>query len=122
MVDDLAHALLPQGSFLGPFLNATVIYGIRYVMLAGIAFLVWYARRSDGKIQSAMPHGAQIRREIAYSAIAVLVFGLVIGVISGYGIAPHTLVYLNVARYGWAYFCLTLPLLVLSHDSSSSSR
>ena len=45
MVDELAHALLTQGSFLRPFLNATGIYGIRYVLLAGIAFLVWYARR-----------------------------------------------------------------------------
>src|SRR5258708_7619600 len=40
MVDDLAHALLPQGSFLGPFLNATGIYGIRYVLLAGIALVI----------------------------------------------------------------------------------
>ena len=63
MVDELAHALLPQGSFLSPFLNATGIYGIRYVLLAGIAFLVWYARRPGGKIQSAMPRGAQIRRD-----------------------------------------------------------
>ena len=88
MVDDLAHALLPQGSFLSPFLNATSIYGIRYVLLAGIAFFAWYAMRRKGKLQRAMPRKAQIRREIAYSAIAVLVFGLVIGVISGYGIAP----------------------------------
>src|ERR1700704_878101 len=114
MVDELAHALLPQGSFSGPFLNATAIYGIRYVLLAGIAFLVWYARRPGGKIQSAMPRGAQIRREIAYSAIAVLVFGLVIGAISGYGIAPHTLVYLDVARYGWAYFWLSIALVILA--------
>ena len=65
MVDELAHALLPQGSFLGPFLNATGIYGVRYVLLAGIAFLAWYAMRRKGKLQSAMPRGAQIRREIA---------------------------------------------------------
>ncbi|HZE09945.1 MAG TPA: sterol desaturase family protein [Burkholderiales bacterium] len=117
MVDELAHALLPQGSFLTPFLNATGIYGIRYVLLAGTAFLVWYARRPEGKLQRAMPQRSQIRREIAYSAIAVLVFGLVIGAISGYGIAPHTLVYLDVARYGWAYFWLSIPLVVLAHDA-----
>ena len=64
MVDELAHALLPQGSFLTPFLNATGIYGIRYVLLAGTAFLVWYARRPQGKLQRAMPQRSQIRREI----------------------------------------------------------
>ncbi len=117
MVDDLAHALLPQGSFLGPFLNATGIYGIRYVLLAGIAFFAWYAMRREGKLQSAMPRGAQIRREIAYSGVSVLVFGLVIGAISGYGIAPYTLVYLDVARYGWAYFWLSIALVILAHDT-----
>ena len=117
MADDLARALLPQGSFLGPFLNATSIYGIRYVLLAGIAFFAWYAMHRKDKIQRAMPRNAQIRREIAYSAIAVLVFGLVIGLISGYGIAPYTLVYLDVARYGWAYFWLSIPLVILAHDA-----
>ena len=115
-MDDLAHALLPQG-FLKPFLVAAVIYGIRYVLLAGTAFLVWYARPAGGKLQRAMPHGAQIRREIAYSAIAVVIFGLVIGLISGYGIAPHTLLYLEVARYGWAYFWLSILVVILAHDA-----
>src|SRR5204862_353747 len=82
MVDELAHALFPQGSFLGPFLNATAIYGIRYVLLAGIAFFAGYAMRREGKLQSAMPRGAQIRREIGYSAMTVLVFSLVIGATS----------------------------------------
>src|SRR5437764_1449681 len=117
MVDELAHALFPQGSFLGPFLNATAIYGIRYVLLAGIAFFAGYAMRREGKLQSAMPRGAQIRREIGYSAMTVLVFGLVIGAISGYGIAPYTLVYLDVARYGWAYFWLSIALVILAHDA-----
>src|SRR5207247_10173850 len=100
-----------------PCLVATFIYGIRYVVLAGIAFLFWYARPADGKLQRAMPRKAQIRREIAYSAMAVLIFGLVIGAISGYGIAPYTLVYLDVARYGWAYFWLSIALVILAHDA-----
>ena len=115
-MDDLAHALLPQG-FWRPFLVAAGIYGIRYALLAGTAFLVWYARPAEGKLQRAMPRRAQIRREIAYSAVAVLIFGLVIALISGYGIAPHTLLYFEVARYGWAYFWLSIPLVILAHDA-----
>lgn len=115
-MDDLAHALLPQG-FLRPFLAATGIYGIRYVLLAGIAFLVWYTGPADGKLQPPMPRGAQIRREIAYSVVAVFIFGLVIGVISGYGITPYTLLYFEVARYGWAYFWLSILLVILVHDA-----
>src|SRR5438046_7682052 len=68
MVDELAHALFPQGSFLGPFLNATAIYGIRYVLLAGIAFFAGYAMRSEGKLQRAMPRGEPLRRVCGYYA------------------------------------------------------
>jgi uncharacterized iron-regulated membrane protein len=62
---DLAQAFLPQGPFLKPLLVVAGMYGIRYLLLAGIAFLVWYARRPEGKLQRAMPQWSQIRREIA---------------------------------------------------------
>ncbi len=118
---DLERAFLPHGSFLIAFLAGAGIYGIRYVLMAGIAFLAWYGRRGtsrrSGKLQPAMPRGAQIRREIAYSAMAVLVFGLVNGVIFGYGIVPHTQVYWDIAQYGWAYFWLSIPLMILVHDA-----
>jgi len=44
-------------------------------LLAGIAFAVWYRGGARRKLQPAMPHGAQIRREIVYSVAAVLIFG-----------------------------------------------
>src|SRR5258706_14039223 len=114
-------ALRPRGSFLIALLPGAGFYGIRWGLIAGIAFLAWYGRRGpsrrSGKLQRAMPRGAQIRREIAYSATAVLVFGLVNGVIFGYGIVPHTQVYWDIAQYGWAYFWLSIPLMILLHDA-----
>jgi sterol desaturase/sphingolipid hydroxylase (fatty acid hydroxylase superfamily) len=86
-------------------------------MLAGVAFFAWYAIRRKGKLQSAMPRGAQIRREIAYSTLTVLVFGLVNGAIFAYGIAPHTQLYFDIAQYGWGYFWLSIPLTILVHDA-----
>jgi len=67
--------LLPHGPFWGPFAFAAGIYGVRYVVLAGVAFGIWYRRGAAGKIQAAMPRGAQVRREITYSVAAVLIFG-----------------------------------------------
>ena len=105
---DSANALFPQGPFLWPFLFGAGIYGIRYLLLAGIAFLAWYGKRAvqprNRKLQDAAPRAGQIRREIAYSVMAVLIFGVVNGVIFGYGIAPHTQLYWNAAQYGWVYF------------------
>lgn len=109
--------LLPNGPFWWPFLFAAGIYGSRYLLLAGIAFLGWYARRAPRKLQHAMPRGAQVRREIAYSMAAILVFGAISGVIFGYGIAPHTQLYWDVAQHGWIYFWLSIPLMILAHDA-----
>jgi sterol desaturase/sphingolipid hydroxylase (fatty acid hydroxylase superfamily) len=111
------ETLLPRGPFLWPFLFAAGIYGARYLLLAGIAFAVWYRKGTARKLQPAMPRGAQMRREIAYSAAAVLVFGAINGVIFGYGIAPRTQLYWDVAQHGWTYFWLSIPLMILAHDA-----
>src|SRR5712692_2360493 len=120
----LARALLPQGPFLWPFLFGAGIYGIRYLLLAGIAFLAWYGKRAvqprNRKLQDAAPRAGQIRREIAYSVMAVLIFGVINGVIFGYGLAPHTQLYWNVAQHGWVYFWLSIPLMILVHDLSTN--
>jgi sterol desaturase/sphingolipid hydroxylase (fatty acid hydroxylase superfamily) len=113
----LAHALLPAGPFWWPFVVAAGIYGVRYLIVAGLAFAVWYARGARGKLQQAKPGAAQIRREIAYSIAAIFIFGLINGVIFGYGIAPHTQLYWKVADHGWLYFWLSIPLMILAHDA-----
>ena len=112
---EFALALLPQGSFWWAFLAGVGIYGIRYLVLAGIAFAVWYSGGERRKLQPAMPRGGQIRREIAYSIAAVLIFGVFNGAIFGYGIG--TQLYWDIGRYGWTYFWLSIPLMVLLHDA-----
>jgi sterol desaturase/sphingolipid hydroxylase (fatty acid hydroxylase superfamily) len=113
----LAHALLPAGPFWWPFVVAAGIYGVRYLIVAGLTFAAWYARGARGKLQQAKPGAAQIRREIAYSIAAIFIFGLINGVIFGYGIAPHTQLYWKVADHGWLYFWLSIPLMILAHDA-----
>src|SRR5262245_20607302 len=109
--------VLPHGPFMWPFLWILGVYGIRYLLIAGITFAAWYARRPRGKLQPAMPRFAQLRREIAYSIAAILIFGAINGAIFGYGIAAHTQLYWDVAKYGWVYFWLSIPLMILVHDA-----
>src|SRR5215813_3065280 len=108
---------LPHGPFWWPFVWGAGIYGVRYLIVAGLAFAAWYPRRARGKLQPTMPAGAQIRREIAYSIAAILIFGLINAVIFGYGIAPHTQLYWKVTDHGWLYFWLSIPLMILAHDA-----
>ena len=116
----LMHSLLPSGPFLGPFLIGAAIFGMRYLVLAGIAFAVWYSgdgARRRSKLQHAAPRRGQIRREIAYSVLAVLIFGLVNAVIFGYHISDHTKLYYDIGRYGWAYFWSSIALMIVVHDA-----
>ncbi len=109
--------LLPHGPVWWPFLFGAGIYGVRYLLVAGLAFAAWYARRAPRKLQPAMPRAAQIRREIVYSIAAIVIFGVINVIIFGYGIAPHTQLYWNVAEHGWVYFWLSIPLMILLHDA-----
>jgi Delta7-sterol 5-desaturase len=116
---DLARSFLPHGPFWGAFFFGAAIFGFRYLAFAGLAFAAWYGRRDapPGKLQEAMPGLPQLGREIAYSVIAVLVFGLVNAVLAGYGILQHTQLYTDVAQYGWVWFWLSIPLMILFHDA-----
>jgi Delta7-sterol 5-desaturase len=109
--------LLPHGPFWWPLVVGVGIYGVRYLLIASLAFAAWYAGGARGKLQPAMPRFAQIRREIGYSVAAVLIFGLINAVLFGYGIMAHTQMYWDVAQYGWLYFWLSIPLMVLVHDA-----
>jgi len=117
---EFARSLLPQGPFWAPFFYGAAIFGFRYLVLAGLAFAAWYGKRDAhkrGKLQQSMPGLRQIAREIAYSVGAVLVFGLINALLYGYGIIAHTRLYTDVAQYGWTYFWLSIPLMILVHDA-----
>jgi len=100
-------------------------YGVRYVVFAGTAYALGYRHGVASrwhKLQPAMPVGAQLRREIGYSAIAVLVFGAFNGVLSTLGVLPPTMIYLDVAQYGWAWFALSIVTTLVLQDTYAARR
>ena len=111
----MAWLAVLQGSFWWAFLSGVGVYGTRYLLLAGIAFVAWYKTGARRKLQPAMPRRGQIRREIVYSLAAVLIFGVINGVLFGYGIG--TRLYWDIGQYGWTYFWLSIPLMILLHDA-----
>lgn len=120
-MSDLLDLLRPHGPFMGPLLFGAAINLLRYLIVAGIAFAVWYrdsrAPRRRWKLQDLIPGRKQIKREILYSIGSTLVFGLVNGVLFGYGIFQHTQVYRQVADFGWAYFWFSMLLMAIVHDT-----
>src|SRR5262245_30250753 len=92
----------------------------RYGVFAGGAFLpfwVWGRERFRPRLVGTFARGAEMKRELRYSALTILVFSLV-GVGVAWGTRTGVLrVYMHVAERGWAYFAFSIVLLVVLHDT-----
>ncbi len=104
------------------YFKSAWLIGGRYLMIAGFAFLLFYILRRNRifykKIQSRYPRLRDYSREIFYSLLTVAIFSLVsVELITNPHIAPHTTRYQDIATYGWAYYFLVFPLLLIMHDT-----
>lgn len=96
--------------------------GFRYFLIAGTAFFIFYVlfqqRFSNIRIQKKMPKMSDNKRDIFYSIITIIIFGaLPVLFLENDTIRPYTRLYLNISDYGWAYFFLAFPLMILIHDA-----
>ncbi|MFZ4477871.1 MAG: hypothetical protein ACOYPR_21925, partial [Saprospiraceae bacterium] len=80
-----------------------IIFG-RYVVLSAIAYFVFYVwKRRDWfylKIQQRFPSPTDYQREIGYSALTSLIFGVVAWLCLGTSFRAYTQFYSNIDQYG----------------------
>ena len=94
---------------------------VRYVALAGIAYLLFYGvfkrRIIHRKIQQLFPKGSDVRREVLYSLGSLAIFAAV-GVIT---VLLRKLgwiqLYMDIGKYGWAYLAISTIALIFLHDT-----
>ncbi len=105
----------------GRFPVLLLVVTLRYLIIASIAFLIFYRIRkkvwSYKKIQTRFPVRQDYYREISYSLLTALIFSLI-----GYGlfmtpIRPYTQLYTRIDDFGTAYFFLSIPIILLLHDT-----
>ena len=94
---------------------------LRYALAAGAVWLlvdVVFVRRLAGRrILDAVRQPGQIPREFTYSLSTVLIFaanGLLVWLLSAAGTVE---VYAHVAARGWAWWWLSLALIIVAHDA-----
>lgn len=120
-MNEFLHLIRLDGPFLMPLLFVSGVNFFRYLVVAGIAFGFWYrgdkSVQLQGKLQNMLPTRRQMLRELGYSVLAALVFGLINGVLFGFNLMPHTQVYPKIADFGWGYFWLSIPLMMIVHDT-----
>lgn len=120
-MDDSLFDAIFAGSILTAWGAVFVLLCVRYFVIAGAAALIWYGllgeRALRHKIQPRWPRRVDYAREIGYSLLTFTIFaGVAVAVLAG-PLRPHTRIYGSVAEYGWAYFVVSLLLVLLIHDA-----
>ena len=82
-----------------------------------IFYLGWPQQVAKLKIHAKTPGWGIMRREIAYSALSVVVFALVGWGLDGLVQAGYTQLFEKISGWGWLYLPLALSLAFLLHDA-----
>ena len=94
--------------------------GLRYFLVAGIAFFVFYFLlhrvMKQRKMQGKFPKLGDYGRDILYSGITILIFATMAAFVFVV-LDPYTFYYREGEKYGWFYFFLSFPMMVLVHDA-----
>lgn len=111
----------PPPGFLERVLESSWELAVRYALLAGIAWLLCYVifrrRWFHRKIIEKFPHSTEVRREIFYSAVSVVIFSIV-GVATYYAWkAGWTRMYGGREAYKTFWFWCSIPCAAVIHDT-----
>ncbi len=93
----------------------------RYLIFTGTFYLFFYVWKNKkywaAKIQQRYPENKFIFNEMKNSFISILIFGAVILLVLWAGNNDLTLAYKQINRYGYAYYAISIVLMVILHDT-----
>lgn len=108
-------------SFLQLAGGTAALVAFRYLLLAGLAWLLGYrifrGRWFHRKIIDRFPKSADIRREILYSALTVGIFGLMGAGTLWAASQGWTRMYGSIQERGWVWFWFSIACTILLHDT-----
>ena len=103
------------------FLGIAVENWLRYALVAGIAWLLAYVifkkRWRHRKIIQRAPAGADVRREMKWSVLTAVIYGLVGVVTILAGKTWGWQMYRRIDSHGWAWFFASIGIAIVVHDT-----
>ncbi|GAB3051669.1 sterol desaturase family protein [Simiduia litorea] len=103
------------------WLRIFMIDTLRYLLGVGVVLIVLFVffRKFSlqRRIQKRRASMADVRREILFSLLTTAVYALVGLFTLRVKQSGHSLIYMDVADYGWFYTLLSLPLVLIAHDA-----
>ncbi|MEQ1862103.1 MAG: sterol desaturase family protein [Chthoniobacteraceae bacterium] len=107
--------------FLLTTLGITIETGLRYAFFAGIAWLLCYVlfkrRWWHRKVVQREPLAADVRREMRYSLMTLVVFGAVGALTVAAVKAGWTQMYWRIGSFGWGWFVASVAVAIFVHDA-----
>ena len=109
-----------QHLFFKAWLIASKYIVLRYFIIAGLAYLLFYVlfkkRWLQLKIQQQFPSAKSKWTEIYHSVITMVIFASMAAIV--FKVArSQTHIYMNISTNGIPYFILSFPLMFLVHDT-----
>lgn len=105
----------------GIWFFGTLFFIVRYGVIAGSLYGIFYVWRKKNfwrlKIQKQLPSRIQVKSEIMYSLITMVIYGLGIWLFLYWIQNGKTRLYNNVDEYGTPYFFASIFIMVLIHDT-----
>lgn len=117
------NPLLPPHPVLLPIVATLLIFGLRYLVMAGLAYGVAHPARERGigrphaQVPRAFDNRAHLRREIGYSLLSVGVFALINAALYGYGWVHASQLYYRWDDYPLWWVPVSIFLMLVLHDS-----
>lgn len=111
---------MPKLQYWSDFL---ILIALRYFVVAGLAFLVWYVFRNKmndcKKIQQKQPQSNDYVRELVYSIMTIFIFATLLFVLLSkkLPIRNHTFFYEKIDDYGMFWFWICFPIMLIVHDT-----
>ena len=105
----------------GAYFHFYTVLFLRYSIIAGLAFVVFYilysGKFSRIKIQKGFPKVNDYTREVLFSLVSMGIIALSIFVVRSPSIKPYTRFYSSVSDHGVAYLIFSIFLALLIHDT-----
>ncbi len=103
------------------FLTALGITAARYLVFAGLAWLLAYVVCwrfwAHRKIIARLPASTDVRWEVGHSALTIVVFAIIGTITFSAAQQGLTRMYWTVGERGWPWFWTSLGLAIIAHDA-----
>jgi len=103
------------------WMAGVIIFILRYFLIAGIAFFIFYIWRkkqlSQLKIQQKIPKAKQIINEIIFSILTLLIYSASVFIMLFWYKKGATKIYIDINAYSFFYLIISVILMILIHDT-----